>query len=244
MFISWSGDKSRGVALALSDWLPAVINSVEPFVSSDISAGTRWQTELAAQLEATSFGIICVTRQNQLAPWLNFEAGALAKAVDSSRVVPLAIDLSPSDVKPPLGQFQAQPATEAGIRKIVESVNSASTDPPLSEARLDKSLTKWWPDLATTLQEVEKASAAGPGLPDRSERELLEEILNTVRGLARPPTLPAVPTLQEIANLPVGQRSETRSSAGASSWHLTLPVSGSTSATGFPRGETRLLVAA
>ena len=55
-------------------------------------------------------GILCVTRENHEAPWLNLQAGALAKAVDVSRVVPLAIDLAPSDVVLPLGQFQAQPA--------------------------------------------------------------------------------------------------------------------------------------
>jgi hypothetical protein len=95
VFISWSGETSRDVALALRDWLPGVINSVRPFVSTkDIYAGSRWQMEIAAQLEATNFGIVCVTRANQSAPWLNFEAGALAKAVESSSVVPLAIGLS------------------------------------------------------------------------------------------------------------------------------------------------------
>jgi hypothetical protein len=102
VFISWSGQKSREVAVALRDWLPLVINSVEPFVSSeDINAGTRWQGEIAGALQTTNFGLVCVTRENHGAPWLNFEAGALAKAVDSSRVVPLAIDLKPSDIENP-----------------------------------------------------------------------------------------------------------------------------------------------
>src|SRR5581483_8186823 len=108
VFISWSGKRSRAVAVALRDWLPGVINSVEPFVSSeDIYAGSRWQKEIAEQLESTNFGIVCVTKENQHAPWLNFEAGALAKAVESSYVVPLAVDLKPTDVEIPLGQFQA-----------------------------------------------------------------------------------------------------------------------------------------
>jgi hypothetical protein len=79
VFISWSGQKSRDVASALRDWLPLVINSVEPFMSSrDISAGARWQVEIARQLDTTDFGIVCVTRENQASKWLNFEAGALA----------------------------------------------------------------------------------------------------------------------------------------------------------------------
>ena len=50
--------------------------------------------------------------ENQSAPWLNFEAGALAKKLESSRVVPLAINLKPSEVQQPLGQFQAKEATK------------------------------------------------------------------------------------------------------------------------------------
>jgi DNA-binding CsgD family transcriptional regulator len=183
VFLSWSGEKSRAVAVLLKEWLPSVINSIEPFVSSaDIDAGMRWQNEIASQLESTNFGIVCVTRANQESPWLNFEAGALAKAVDSSRVVPLAIDLKTSDVKIPLGQFQAKPATEEGVREIVASLNAASPS-PLAEARLDKALTKWWPDLASDLDQLGEPTSGQSS--ERTERELLEEVLDTVRALAR-----------------------------------------------------------
>lgn len=186
VFVSWSGTKSREVAVALREWLPGVINSVEPFVSSkDIDSGTRWQMEVAAQLEATAYGIVCVTRENQEAPWLNFEAGALAKVVESAKVVPLAIDLTPSDIKVPLGQFQAQPATEAGLHEIVTSLNAACPA-PLSEELVEKAFKKWWPDLSRELAEIEARSAPETAkTPERSVRELLEEVLSTVRSLAQ-----------------------------------------------------------
>jgi hypothetical protein len=127
VFISWSGPRSGAVARALGEWLPELIQSVAPFVSSeDIYAGSRWQDEIATELDSTGVGIICVTADNQEKPWLNFEAGALGKAVQASRVIPLAIDLEPAQIKLPLGQFQAQPATEEGLRKIVASINEAS----------------------------------------------------------------------------------------------------------------------
>ena len=47
--------------------------------SEDISAGVRWQYLISEALEGSSVGILCVTRENQSAPWLNFEAGAIAK---------------------------------------------------------------------------------------------------------------------------------------------------------------------
>jgi RNA polymerase sigma factor (sigma-70 family) len=185
LFISWSGSKSGDVAAALRDWLPGVMNSVEPFVSSeDIYAGARWQSDIASTLDISNFGIVCVTRENQGSPWLNFEAGALAKAVDVSRVIPLAVDLKPSDVELPLGQFQAQPATEDGLRAVVVSINDALGETRLSDELLRESFAVWWPTLEAKLHRIEEqTTTASP--PARTDRELLEETLDTVRFLAR-----------------------------------------------------------
>jgi hypothetical protein len=183
VFISWSGSRSRAVAAALRDWLPKTIQSIKPFTSSeDIAAGNRWQAEIATQLEASALGLVCVTRENQHAPWLNFEAGALAKTVERSRVVPLAVDLKPSDIEQPLGQFQAQPLSRDGIKKVLDSINEAS-DAPLAASILDGAFNKWWPELEAALAE---AATSRPDVqPVRSERDLLEEILDIQRGVAR-----------------------------------------------------------
>jgi len=69
-----------------------VIQSVKPFLSSnDIRSGQRWFSEIGKELQNTKFGILCLTPSNKEAPWILFEAGAISKIVDESRVVPLLI---------------------------------------------------------------------------------------------------------------------------------------------------------
>jgi len=184
VFISWSGPTSRAVAEALRDWLPNVIQNLQPFMSSDdIAAGNRWQAEIANRLQSSIFGLVCVTKDNQHSAWLNFEAGAIAKSIDVSRVVPLAIDLTESEIEQPLAQFQAQPLSETGIRKTVRSINSYSTE-PLSEESLNRAFVKWWPELDGKLSEARSTpTSAAP--PARSDRAVLEEILDVVRSMAR-----------------------------------------------------------
>lgn len=190
VFISWSGERSRDAAIALRDWLPNVLQTVDPFVSArDIMAGARWQEEIAVQLDETDFGLICVTRMNRSAEWLNFEAGALAKSLERSRVVPLAIGLGPTDIKNPLGQFQVKRPDKQGISDMVVSMNEAS-DSQVSDARLREAIDVWWEKLGERLEEIETKKYEDEDAderqsePVRSERDLLEEILGSVRALA------------------------------------------------------------
>lgn len=186
VFVSWSGKKSRDVANVFRDWLPMVLHSVEPFVSAkDIRAGTRWQAEIASELDDTEFGLICVTSENQAAEWLNFEAGALAKSVDTSRVIPLAIDLAPADIANPLGQFQAVRLDRDDIEDLVVSINEVS-EAAIPEENVRRALKKWWPDLESELEKIEARDYHTPKpAPTRSDRDLMEEILDTVRSSAR-----------------------------------------------------------
>jgi hypothetical protein len=53
-------------------------------------------------LEDANFGIVCLTRENKAAPWVLFEAGALARQTSVAIACPLLIDLDPADVGFPL----------------------------------------------------------------------------------------------------------------------------------------------
>jgi len=156
VFISWSGAVSQQVAEALDEWLPNVIQAVEPWVSTnDIQAGTRWGADIARQLEESRFGIICLTPDNLAAPWILFEAGALSKAVAGTFVCPYLFHVEPSDLTGPLTQFQATRADREGAWQLVKTVNSILGEGALSAASLDRCFDKWWPDLENQLNRIE-----------------------------------------------------------------------------------------
>ncbi|WP_425640227.1 hypothetical protein [Agrobacterium radiobacter] len=185
VFISWSGDLSQKIAVILRDWLPSVIQSIEPYVSSeDIDKGTRWSSDIAGELADSFYGILCLTPENVGAPWINFEAGALSKAVDQSRVSPFLFNLKRSDVSGPLVQFQSTLNDKADILKLLESMNGAHGEAKLPADRLRSVFEVWWPHLEQKLsalkadtEKVKDKAATGKG----SGSDILEEVLELVR---------------------------------------------------------------
>jgi len=156
VFISWSGERSHKLAILLYNWLPSVIQAVEPYVSSEnLQKGTRWPIDLARELEQTAFGILCIVPDNTGAPWLNFEAGALSKIVKDARVVPLLFDLEPSAlVGHPLGQFQAAKFEKGEVLKTLKSMNELLAHRALDSERLKTVFEQWWPKLAQDVAAV------------------------------------------------------------------------------------------
>lgn len=186
VFLSWSGDASRRVAEALREWLPNVVQAIEPWMSAeDIEKGARWSSDIAAELAKTKAGVVCVTASNQDAPWLNFEAGALSKTVDKAMVCPYLVGLRPTDLKGPLVQFQAAEATQGDTRKLLATLNRALGEDALSDKQLGKAFDIWWPELHQALTTI--GSTAPSQTPTRPERELLEEILGIVREQVKQP---------------------------------------------------------
>lgn len=78
VFLSWSGERSKVVAKSLSEWLEQVLQAVEPWISTDIEKGKRWDGEISQKLEQSKVGIICLTKDNLESTWLHFEAGAIS----------------------------------------------------------------------------------------------------------------------------------------------------------------------
>lgn len=180
VFISWSGERSRLLASALAELLPDVIQDLTAWMSEhDISAGSRWSHELNQQLEDSNCGIICLTPENLSAPWLLFESGSLSKSVSDSKVIPYRLELTSTDIPFPLAQFQGVDADEAGTLRLLESLNSAR-ESPMDADRLNRVFQRWWPDLRCRIESIPKNEDT-TSQPQRSDRALLEEVLELVR---------------------------------------------------------------
>lgn len=184
VFISWSGQRSKLVAAALRQWIPEVIQEVNPWMSSlDLEAGSRWGMEIAEGLKSTDLGIICLTPENLQMPWILFEAGALSKTVDSSRVCPYLFDLKLSQITGPLSQFQANLATQEGTLSIIRLLNSELGEKSLPDNRLENQFSRCWPELDKIYQAIPPLTEES--LPPRSESEMLAEILELIRQQSR-----------------------------------------------------------
>jgi hypothetical protein len=188
VFLGWSGTRSKKTAEVFGDWLGQVIQAIDPWISSDILKGARWSEEIADKLEEAKVGIICLTKENLNENWILFEAGALSKTKDA-HVCTFLLDLKPTDIKQPLALFQHTEFEKEDVRKLTHTINQAVEDAgerSLDVKRLDTIFNRFWPDLEEKLKEIETIQSEVRE-PIRTEREILEEILETVRKQERRP---------------------------------------------------------
>lgn len=184
IFLSHSGQQSQAIAKAFSVWLPRVIQAVKPWFSSDIEKGAKWANELDNALAGTRFGIVFLTPDNLENPWIHYEAGALSKT-EGARVWTFLHVLSPSDVAPPLSSFQATTSEKSEVLKLLQSINERlkeSSGEPLPEAILKDVFEDAWPKLERQLEQAQSIVPQADQREIRADRELLEEILDLVRG--------------------------------------------------------------
>lgn len=183
VFISWSKEQSHQVALAFKEWLPSIIQTIDPYVSSeDTDKGSRWNSEIVKELEESSFGILCVTKENMAESWLLFEAGALSNKISKAYVCPFLFDMKPSQVKGPLEQFQSTVFEKEDVRKLVSAINKASGEVALKDELLNKTFDKWWPDLETRFNALRAQQPSTLEAVDKAQPDdVLEKILEIVR---------------------------------------------------------------
>lgn len=125
VFFSWSGDKSKEIALKFQDLFKHVFEpAVTSFMSArDIGVGRRSLDVLFSKLEQCNYGVCFVDAENARAPWIQFEAGALSKLIDTSRVMVLSLDGNVQSLEgTPLNEFQHKLFNKDDIKSIFEGI--------------------------------------------------------------------------------------------------------------------------
>ena len=193
LFISWSGDKSKEVSELLHSWLQDVIQSLQPWVSSeDIETGTVWFNKICEEIREVCNSIIVVTQENKEKPWIMFEAGALCKGDDTNRVNILLVDVEPKDIRQPLASFNMVNANEDGLRKLMHGLNkrvneeNPNGEGMITDAKLDHLFDKWYPDFEEKFEEiVKKYPTPAKGKRKTEIEQTQEEILSSIRGIEK-----------------------------------------------------------
>jgi hypothetical protein len=179
VFISWSGTRSEYVAKALSEWLRDVIQNVEPWISKHIESGATWGRELGDVLKEANFGVACITPENQFAPWILFEAGAIVKGDSGARFCPYLIGMKSTDLELPLSSFQGNLADRDGTWALVQSINKAQTDKALDDRTLERGFERCWPEFDEKLKTLPAVTSNVPQM--RDPLEIQAETLEIVR---------------------------------------------------------------
>lgn len=180
IFVSWAGRDSHAVALVLRRWLREVLPFVRPWVSSeDIRKGTRWSAELWGRLRKTSYSIVCLTPGAVRSPWVNFEAGAVARAVGGqAHVSPLLLGMTPGDLGAvPLGLFQCTEFTHRDIKRLVASINAVAAG-PIAEAQVALRFDQAWPILRDEIGRIaiDSGTPTEEAFKDQPVRQVLQPI--------------------------------------------------------------------
>jgi len=177
VFLSWSGSHSNEVAKIFAEWIPCVLQQVGIFMSSNsIESGDRWNNKITSALDETDFGLIFVTKENKEKPWLLFEAGALAKDITKSKVIPVLIDATPVDLnRNPLQHFQCEELDREGVTRVMHSIYHEIKNPTVTDKTLNDCLEMWWPQLEEKLQHVHPPKKRKPS-KEITESDRIEKI--------------------------------------------------------------------
>ena len=186
VFISWSGDRSKEIAEELRSWIPSVLQFAKPyFTPNDIEKGTKWNAEISKRLNESNVGIICLTKENYEKPWILFEAGALSKDLESSRVCSILFGMENTDLTGPLTTFQTTEFDKSDFKKLMSTINDAGDDRALTRETFDTVFEMWWPKLQEKISKILEKEIGTTTGEVRSERDILEEILDLSRMSAR-----------------------------------------------------------
>lgn len=210
VFMSWSGSRSQATASLLCDWIKCVLQASKPWISTrGIDRGALWFSEINNELKDTAVGIVCLTHENKDKPWILFEAGALAKGLNTSRVCTFLVDLEPKHLQDPLAQFNHTLPNREGLWSLVVTLNNALDIGALDERILLEVFNTYWPQFEEKFAAIIQRLPQNAVVKERAADSILEEILESTRATAHrvreleKMVLPSRTTLSEQGQLPL-----------------------------------------
>jgi len=139
---------------------------------------------MGERLSEAKFGILCLTQENLTEPWILFEAGAIAKAIQDAHVCPYLLGFEPSQIPAgPLSQFQAKRATKEDTLDLIRAIN-VMLSPPLGDDALGRAFDRCWPSLEETIQKAQALSTKKTVSKARSVEDMVQEMLPLVRAIS------------------------------------------------------------
>ena len=176
IFFCWSKDRSKAIADAWEKLLPEIVNA-EPIRSTEFQKGREWYTTLRNDLNEAKMGIIFLTPENVAAPWIHFEAGALATAVRSrdGDVFSYIYGFDPGKLEGPLSAYQSTVATKQDTRRLVRDLCAATESREPSK----EVYSRWWAKLEAKLDEIPAPAITEilPGFAELFDRKTFREPL-------------------------------------------------------------------
>jgi hypothetical protein len=177
IFLSWSGERSRQMSEFMRDWLGAIFPRANVFMSEHIEKGSRGAHAIAAALERCDAGIFLLTSNAASAPWVNFEAGAISKAVGFDRVFCLMLDNESPEVSEPVVAFSHFLPREDEIRALVKKLNDIAGEEALNDLELSGALATRIPQFLMLWEGIGGIEFCSGALQSRHEKleTMLEE---------------------------------------------------------------------
>ncbi len=122
VFLSWAGEGSLShrVAEILHYELPKIHPELKPFFSSEINKGEEGGYLIHRAMDCTKASIVCLTRESQSKPWINYEAGYIRAKGGS--VCALLIDFDNESPHAPIGMFQYTKLTPSDFKKMMLTI--------------------------------------------------------------------------------------------------------------------------
>lgn len=153
------------------------------FFSPNTPAGINGINHIFKHLEESNFGILFITPNNLKREWINFEAGAISKGIESNRVVPLMFDKAETHLnKEPIGNFQYLKFDYGGVLNLIQNMskvmqeyngNSEGQDNTKNEIYIENRVKMFWSQLESEIENIKNTSI---NAKDSEEPEELNEL--------------------------------------------------------------------